>query len=73
WMAIHVLPFFRDWPHSTLIANTLPFVAALLVGIAATYLIERPFLDHGWAVLGFGNKRKATAAVPPKASAEVKT
>ena len=72
WMAIHVLPFFRDWPHSTLIANTLPFVAALLVGIAATYLIERPFLDHGWAVLGFGRKQASTAT-PAKAGAQAKT
>jgi len=64
WVAVHWLPFFRNWPHSTLIANLLPFVCALLIGIAATYLIERPFLDHGWAVLSWRVPRKIEPKAP---------
>jgi len=73
WVAVHVLPFFRAWPHSTLIANLLPLCAAILVAIATTYLIERPFLDHGWAVLRTPFRLKAKPAVRAKPGVEVKT
>jgi hypothetical protein len=43
------------------------------VSIAATYLVERPFLDHGWAVLGFGRKRKAPVPAAANTPVEVKT
>jgi hypothetical protein len=68
-----VLPFFRAWPYSTWIANLLPLTAAVLVSIAATYLVERPFLDRGWAVLGFGRKRKAPVPAAANTPVEVKT
>ncbi|HEV2909427.1 MAG TPA: acyltransferase [Candidatus Eremiobacteraceae bacterium] len=64
WVVAHWLPFFGNWPHSTLIANLLPFACALLIGIAATYLIERPFLDHGWAVLSWRVPRKLEPNAP---------
>ncbi|MBV8172566.1 MAG: acyltransferase [Candidatus Eremiobacteraeota bacterium] len=72
-IAHYVLPFFRNWPYSTWIANLLPLTAAVLVAIAATYLVERPFLDHGWAVLSFGRKRKAIEPVTANPPVEVKT
>ena len=73
WVAVHVLPFFRSWPHSTLIANLVPLCAAILVAIATTYLVERPFLDHGWAVLQMPFRLKAKPKVTAKPSVEVKT
>jgi peptidoglycan/LPS O-acetylase OafA/YrhL len=73
WVAVHVLPFFRYWPHSTLIANLLPLCAAILVAIATTYLIERPFLDHGWEVLRLPFRFKAKPPAPANPSVEVNT